>query len=191
MKSVQSLNKSFSVKFITLSIFIMLSVSLTSVFLLYANMNDLLGVTYNEKLRALSLYKLKIGTESILVFVGLAVISLLGIVISGILYTHRVVGPLYRIRTAAREISGGKYETHIKFRQDDVIQPLADSLNEFARVYVKRRESIRENLEGMLIDARSLSEAIRNGDIDKGEEEVSKMATRTNEVGKILSGIKL
>ncbi len=61
-----------------------------------------------------------------------------GIVVLGIIYTHRIAGPLYRIRLYAKEVSKGRLDADIKFRRKDAIHLFAESLNHMTQSYNDR-----------------------------------------------------
>jgi len=51
------------------------------------------------------------------------------IALLSVFYSHRVAGPLYRVRQVARDISEGKLYPRVKFRKNDALHPLAGSIN--------------------------------------------------------------
>jgi nitrogen fixation/metabolism regulation signal transduction histidine kinase len=60
-----------------------------------------------------------------------------GIVILGILYTHRIAGPLHRIKLYAKMVGKGRLDldTDIKFRHKDAIHSLGKSFNDMTKSY--------------------------------------------------------
>lgn len=60
------------------------------------------------------------------------------VVIAGIVLTHRVVGPVARIKNALDQIGQGNYNVRLKLRDHDVLTEVADAVN---RLAVKLRES--------------------------------------------------
>ncbi len=61
------------------------------------------------------------------VFAALATLSF------GLGFSHRVVGPVYRVRKHIRRIVAGEEMGDIKLRQGDFFQELADAFNEYHR----------------------------------------------------------
>ena len=49
-----------------------------------------------------------------------------------ILLTHKVAGPLVRIRAALAQLNEGRFDTHITLRKGDALVELADDINRLA-----------------------------------------------------------
>ena len=50
----------------------------------------------------------------------------------GILLTHKVAGPLVRIRAALAQLTEGRYDLHISLRKGDSLVGIADDINRLA-----------------------------------------------------------
>jgi len=61
-----------------------------------------------------------------------ALISLAGIFLYAIFFSHRIAGPLYRINTVLRALIEDRDPPVVKFRDDDYFQPTADLLKELS-----------------------------------------------------------
>jgi len=61
------------------------------------------------------------------------------VILGGLLLTHKVFGPLDRIRTALDAIGRGDYQLKLKLRKGDVLSELADSVNQLAVTLQRRR----------------------------------------------------
>jgi methyl-accepting chemotaxis protein len=48
----------------------------------------------------------------------------------GIILSHKVAGPIFRVERVAQELSKGNLDIKVKFRKGDELHELADSLNE-------------------------------------------------------------
>lgn len=59
-------------------------------------------------------------------------LSLPTIVIGGIRLTHRVIGPMERIRVALERIGAGRFDTRLRLRETDELRMLADWINRAA-----------------------------------------------------------
>ncbi len=55
-----------------------------------------------------------------------------------ILFAHRIVGPLYRLRVTMRAITEGKELGLMQLRKDDFLQELKDEFNEMLRALEQR-----------------------------------------------------
>ena len=56
-------------------------------------------------------------------------IILIVILIIGILYSHKIAGPVHRIKTDIQKVISGKRDIRILLRKKDKLQELADSVN--------------------------------------------------------------
>ena len=54
--------------------------------------------------------------------------------------SHRIAGPLYRLKMFMEKVQNGDYTVHLRFRGGDAIHDVADSFNQMV-------EGIRQNLE--------------------------------------------
>jgi methyl-accepting chemotaxis protein len=60
----------------------------------------------------------------------LVVIPVLGVL--SIFITHKIVGPVYRLKQSLRELTAGNLETRVVLRKGDDLQELADHVNQLA-----------------------------------------------------------
>ena len=68
----------------------------------------------------------------------------------GVLISHRMAGPVFRIRRVLKEMQGGELRGDIHLRKKDDFKPLAASINEVKRSWretVKDLQSIHRQLE--------------------------------------------
>jgi methyl-accepting chemotaxis protein len=70
------------------------------------------------------------GVTSLAVFIALS--------IGGIVFSHWVAGPLYRLKRHLRDIASGKTMADVKFRKRDFFPELADGFNEMMRSFRER-----------------------------------------------------
>jgi len=72
--------------------------------------------------------------------------------VAGVLLSHRVAGPLYRVEKIAEELGRGNLNVNVRFRKGDDLQELAASLNAMIgniRDMVAEDKKIIENLSEM------------------------------------------
>lgn len=95
----------------------------------------------------------------------LVVILLLGTL--SIFITHKIVGPIYRLKTALKRITDGDLETRVTLRKGDDLQDLADCVNhltEELRAFVAALKHDHDALSGYIaemerqIELKSISE---------------------------------
>lgn len=93
------------------------------------------------------------GISSLLIILGLMALV--------IFYTHRIAGPLYRIKVCAKSIGEGRLGTKVKFRQRDVVHPFAESLNQMTDRYSEKVRALTleiNELKSAVTELKSLTE---------------------------------
>ncbi len=191
MQPRETVKRIFAIKLVAATIsFVLFSALLSAAFFYYEVDRDV-GETYEHKIRMLSLHKYEIISRSLVIFGGFAFLALLGIATSGVLQTHKVVGPLVRARMVAKQFADGKFDMVVKFREGDVVQPLADSLNNFARSYGERYAAMNGHVQEMYRDALEMRDLLQKGDLDGASAARTRIASRTKELGGVLSDIRV
>ena len=79
-----------------------------------------------------------------LLFAFLAVLSLVIVITFGIELSHRIAGPIHRLKKEFFELSRGREVRELKFRDKDFFPELADAYNDFARSRVRPPGSSRD-----------------------------------------------
>ena len=75
------------------------------------------------------------------IFVGTAAAVLLVSVIGGLLFSHRVAGPMYRLRKHFEAVARGETWSNVNFRNKDYFSDVADAYNE-QQNYVRQKLGI-------------------------------------------------
>jgi len=88
-------------------------------------------------------------------------LTLLAIGWHSVLVTHRIVGPLYRLRQVMGAAAGGDHAIVARIRKKDLLHDETASLNELLRSVESRWDAVRE-------DALRLSVALKNAAPDGG-----------------------
>ncbi|MDD5761309.1 MAG: hypothetical protein PHP88_02220 [bacterium] len=71
-----------------------------------------------------------------------ALLSLAGIFIYAVFFSHRIAGPMYRINTILRALLEDREPPVVKFRDGDYFQPTADLLEELSDKMRTARKSV-------------------------------------------------
>lgn len=174
---------------VTVSILVT-TVLLCTVFFYYYS-NKEIGQTYSQKIFTLTQFKEEIIKDSIFIYVSFAIVAMFGIVIFAVLFTHRIAGPLVRVKAIMQQIAEGNLDIVVKFRKEDVVHPLADTLNDLVNRYRKRYSVIGESVDKIHEDALEMLRLIEEGNVEAAEGKRIEIAEKTEEINKILSGIKL
>lgn len=191
MNHLEVIHRSFSTKLVGLIVLIIVLSTLLSVGFFYFSVDHSIGESYGQKISALSMYKVKVIRQSAFIFLGYSLIAALGIMAAGVFHTHKIVGPLARTRTVARQIAGGSFDVAVSFRSSDVIHSMADSLNRFAGAYGNRYQLVRDGIQEMHRDALVLRELIEAGDMEGAAAMRAKMAERMQEINRVLRAVKI
>ena len=121
------------------------------------------------------------GISSLLIILGLMALV--------IFYTHRITGPLHRIKVCAKSIGEGRLGTKVKFRQRDVIHPFAESLNEMTDSYSEKVRALTleiSQLKSAVTELKSLTE-----DGKDTEAGLKKALDKDSQIKGLLDSIKI
>jgi methyl-accepting chemotaxis protein len=95
------------------------------------------------------------------------VLLLIGLLVTHtVVVSHRIVGPLYRIRSELKKIGSGNLFVHVKLRKNDYLEKEADSVNEMVdslRSKIRGIEQNQKRASKMLVD---LQRAMIRGSAD-------------------------
>lgn len=135
-------------------------------------MRQPIGPTYGEGFRMLAQLNRDIFYKSLAIY-GCTVLVVLGcIAVSTMLYSHRVAGPVYRLRLFAGRIAKGEVSAQVTLRQNDAIHPLAVEMNRMSDNFRQTLTGIRGEMEALekqaellekAQDRRAAIDAIRDG----------------------------
>lgn len=103
----------------------------------------------------------KIIREVSVLLLALVVIVCLGT----IFLTHKIAGPIYRIRMLLKQVHEGNLNVVFKLREDDQLQGLANSLNEVFADYRQNLKSISEVSEEVKIKCQVLDEKTQDAEL--------------------------
>ncbi|MDA3786898.1 MAG: hypothetical protein PF503_00140 [Desulfobacula sp.] len=83
-------------------------------------------------------------------------ITAIGFLLLGVLYSHRIAGPLVKVTRFAEMMGKGKFDQRIDFRKKDVIHSLSAVLNEMSQAYENRCNTLSFNLNELEKNLNSL-----------------------------------
>jgi len=70
--------------------------------------------------------------------------SAIAVIILTLFTSHRIAGPLYRLKREIEVFKGGKIDANFKTRSTDQLQDLADALQEMGRVLGAKHREVKE-----------------------------------------------
>ena len=132
-----------------------------SAVILYLNIHQPLDTHYSAALSIMSDLKDTLITRSLIISAVLSFMMILGLLFLGILYTHRIAGPLYRVKVAAKSIGNGNLGDKIRLRRKDVIHSFAEHVNELTDSYSDKVTSLKSDvnqLKGAVNEAKTLAD---------------------------------
>jgi methyl-accepting chemotaxis protein len=145
----------FIARFVILVLGIFIIFTVLSGAYLYVNMYKPLGSDYSASVSTMAELKDTLLAKSIKIYAFFFIFILSGTIVLGVLYTHRIAGPMYRIKLFARTVAEGSLDKSIHFRKKDVIHSLAYTLN-------KMSERFRERIGDLDSDLNDLENAIND-----------------------------
>jgi methyl-accepting chemotaxis protein len=76
-------------------------------------------------------------------FLPATILVFVGALLTALIISHRIAGPVYRIETALERWKNGNVESNLHLRTGDEFQKLADAYNAAAHEYVSLRNQMR------------------------------------------------
>jgi len=127
--------------------------SLVSALVIYESLHVDLSPHYGAAISLLTQVKESLIITSIKINLIFLFLIAVGVALLGILYSHRIAGPLFRVRQYAAALGEGRFAERISFREKDVLHTLSAVLNEMAAGCQDRAElfacQLRELQDGL------------------------------------------
>lgn len=185
------ITRRFKLRLISLICVVLITSVFTAAGFFYLYVNSGLGIDYREKIQNILFLETVIFKYSVFIFIPPALIAVLFIIFTIILYTHRIAGPLVRIRVAVRQVAERNLDVFISFREKDAIKPLANALNNFIGKHKERCASLEGIINDIYRDTEELCSLADKDDLKAIEEKREKILEEAGKVKKIISGLKL
>lgn len=126
-------------------------------------MRDSIGPTYGEGFRMLARLEEDMLYKSFIIYGSTALLALIGIAGLTMLYSHRVAGPIYRLRLFTGQVRRGDVASRVSLRRTDAIQPLADEMNVMVDGLHSTLDALNREIVSLEQEVKSLAEG-RGGD---------------------------
>ncbi len=150
-----------------------------------------LPASYGGTVAGIAGYKAMVLKKSALIYALFTLLMLTGVTLVGVVYSHRVAGPLERVKAAARELAKRNFGADVRFRKHDVVHPLAESLNRMTGRYKARHARLLESAKLLEEGAHALEAAIKSHDKAGMERAMDSLASASASAEKALSELKL
>ncbi len=168
---------------------ILLSSTAISALVLYLNIHKPLDTHYSAILMIMSELNDIILIKTLTISAIFSVLTAIALFLLGIIYTHRIAGPLYRIKIAATSISKGDLGTRIILRRKDVIQPFAESLNTMTKNYNDKIRTIQvevDKFHDTITELKSLTK-----DSKETDTAIRRVSDMERQINALIDNIKL
>jgi hypothetical protein len=113
------MQKDFAGRLILLMLGVFSAFTLLSVAYLYFDMYRPLSTHYSAVVSIVTDMRETLLIKTLTINAVSFVLIFAGILILGVLYTHRIAGPMYRVNVIAKEVAQGNLDAKITFRKKD------------------------------------------------------------------------
>lgn len=107
--------------------------SLMSALVVYQTSHIPLSPHYGATYTILTRVKESLIAKTIIINLVFYIFTAVGIAFLGVLYSHRIAGPLFKVKKYAARLGDGNFDERILFRKKDAVHALATALNEVSR----------------------------------------------------------
>ena len=189
MKPNEIINKGFSGRLLLLVLSVFIVFTLLSTAYIYQDTYKPLSTHYSAVVSIISDIHETLAIKTFKINAVSFFLIFAGIMVLGILYTHRIVGPLQRVRIFAKMVTAGKMNAKMTFRKKDAIQPFKDSFNTMTKKHTERLARIDSEVRELKASITTLKLSVAEGS-DTGTE-MKKILRSEEEIRKLLSDINL
>lgn len=158
-RSIYIINKKFQFKYIFIILILTFSavfvVSFVTFYVIWTNViNEFFFIQDASK----KLGDIYLKTTELLIIPLLILAFVFSII--GILYSHKIAGPLYRVQKICEEIGKGNLNINVKFRKGDEFHEVADSLNKVIHSLKNMVKEDKEIIEKLFLLTKKLKKDI-------------------------------
>lgn len=192
MNPIMVVKRTFPLKLsVKIILFIIGGTTIAGIVLYLLTQKISIAPSYAETISNIGIYKSILFKKSMLIYAIFTVLMLVGIIFISIIYSHRVAGPLQRVKTLSREMAEGKFDINVKFRKHDVIHHLSESINKMAEKYRIRDKKLKEGIKKLTEDAYALEISIKSGDKGLMDKAIQSLLLSAKDVDDVLSQLRL
>ncbi len=132
--------------------------SLGTAAVLYFRLRVPLSPHYGAAVTIITRVRDALARDVILIDLVFFVAAAAGVLVLGVLYSHRVAGPLFKVKRYAAEMAEGRFDARIRFRRKDAVHELADALNRVAASWAERTGRLDAGLRALEENLRMLEQ---------------------------------
>ncbi len=189
MKSSDILNRGYLKKFLLLLLTIFIAGTAISAAVLYSDIYRPLNTHYGAIISIVEGIKESLIEKTLKINIISYVMISAGIGALSLLYSHRIAGPLYRIKLYLRSMSDGKQERKLKLRHKDAINSFALTINEMNEAYRNKSLILDSDIDEL---KKYINEVKKLAGQDKSFEDPMKRLVDTDKhIGSLLEAIRI
>lgn len=146
------------------------------------------GTSYADSYRMLAELNSVLISRLLLLFLFTLLLSIAGVIVLGIVYSHRVAGALHKLGMHTRRIASGDLAAAVRLRRTDVIHVLADDMNGLSGRYRDALADLEKRTRALAVLVDDLENKTMAEEQRAARGEITK---RIDEVRDLLDQIKL
>ncbi len=146
--------------------------SLGSAAILYFRLQVPLSPHYGAAITVISQVRESLILDTVIINLIFFLATAVGVTLLGILYSHRIAGPLFKVKQYAAALGEGRFDERICFRKKDAVHSLSSVLNETAAFCRDRTKRFGSDLAALEENLRLLNS------LPEGSKDKSKMIER-------------
>ena len=189
MRPDEIIHKSHPRRLLLLIFGVFIVFSVLSTLYIYFDINRPLSTHYSAIVSILSDIHETLIIKTIKINAVFSILIFAGILILGIFYTHRIVGPLERVKICSRSVARGDLGAKIIFRKKDIIHSFGDTFNEMTEYYSDRIMAVDSEMKRMLKILTDLKSQIEEG--NAAEKDMQRAFEANEKIRGLLDKIKL
>jgi len=123
--------------------------SLGTMAVLYFRLQVPLSPHYGAAVTVVTRVRDALARDVVLINLVFFLATAAGVAVLGILYSHRVAGPLFKVRRHAVALGEGRFDEPIRFRRKDAVHGLAAALNQTSAACAERARRLDAHLRAL------------------------------------------
>ncbi len=134
----KTIKKETLVRFFVIIFLVFFFFNLLSVLILKNNLIFSMGPHYAAAFSLVPKFKESLMKKTVIINILSFLFTAAGMALMGVIYSHRVSGPLFKLKKHVKNLGTGRFEEKIQFRKNDAVQDLTVSLNQMVDGYRER-----------------------------------------------------
>lgn len=189
MKSEKVIKENFLRNFLLTLLFIIFFGTAVYAVVFYLNIHKPLDTHYSAIITILTDIRESLVVKTFSIGAAFFILTAVGAGLLSLLYTHRIAGPLFRVRQSAKSIAEGRLDTVIKLRNKDAINAFAEAINRMTGSYGHKVTVLTHEIKELKEALAEIGTLIENNEETKTV--LEKIHTSDKRIKEIIGGMKL